>query len=162
MPAITRLIATAFLLAATTGSQAFSITNVTVLPDTPLTPDTNVQLFTSIATPNQDAMLFMPTVVEQNGNAFTVDIFVTDGMTLPATDMLDETVGLGMLAPGEYSYLVRITTGYAVNFGVREVSGFFTVVPVPAGLWLFGSALTFLLLLKGRGLPISPLLQHNT
>ena len=141
MPAIRHLAVAALLLAAPITSHAFSIMNVTVLPDTPLTPDTNVSIFTSITTPSQDAMLFMPTTVEQVGNSFTIDIFITDGMILPATDLLTETVDLGMLPAGEYSYLVRITPGYDVNFGDREENGFFTVVPIPAAVWFLGGAL---------------------
>ena len=129
---------------------AFSIINVTVLPDTPLTPSTNVQLFTAITTPNQDAMLYEPTAVEQAGNALTIDIFITDGMTLPATDLLEETVDFGMLAMGEYSYVVRITAGYFVDFGVREAEGRFTVVPLPAALWLLASAMGLLGLARNK------------
>ena len=125
-------------------SFAFSIQNVVVLPDTPLTPQTNVQIFTAMTTPNQGAMLFMPTTVERVDNAFSIDIFLTDGMTAPATDALDETVDLGMLSAGEYSYVVRLTAGYFVNFGVREVSGTFAVVPLPGAIWLLGVALALL------------------
>lgn len=145
-----RLMILALTLLAPLASHAFSIQNVTVLPDTPLTPATSVSIFTAIATPNQDAMLFMPTTVERDGNAFTIEIFITDGMTLPATDLLTESVDLGLLAAGEYSYLVHITTGYFVNFGVREVEGFFTVVPAPAALWLLPGAVALLLGFKRR------------
>ena len=129
---------------------AFSITNVEVVPAAPITPADDIAIVVGITTPSQGAFLFMPTTLEQSGNSFTVDIFISDEQILPATDFLDETVLFGTLAPGEYSYLIRLTTGYFVNFGIREVSGQFTVVPAPAALLLFASALASLLSYRSR------------
>ena len=113
---------------------AFSIEVVTVSPAGPITPSDTVSLVVGITTPSQDAFLYAPTVFDQTGNVFTADIFIDDGRILPATDFLEETISLGVLPAGDYDFVVRLTAAYFVNFGVREVSGSFTVVPLPASV----------------------------
>jgi hypothetical protein len=130
---------------------AFSITSVEVLPAGVITPSDPVSLVVGIDTPAQEPFLFDPTTLEQTGNTFMAEIFIDDGRLLPAIGHLDETLSLGTLAVGDYTYVINLTTAYDVNWGVRQVSGSFTVVPVPAPLLLLVSGLGTLAALRLRG-----------
>ena len=110
-------------------AHAFSITSVTLTPEGTITSQDEVHVEVGITTPSLGAFLFQPTQVARFGNDYVIRVFADDGRLLPALDFVEESIPLGMLAPGEYTYSIHLTPAYEVNWGLREFMGSFTVVP---------------------------------
>ncbi len=82
------------------------IDNVIVRPTGHILAGDLVSLEIDIFTPTSPGHLAQPTQVEIVGNQITVDIYA-DGGSLDAPDSFEETVNLGPLLAGTYSYEVR-------------------------------------------------------
>ena len=109
-------------------ARAFSIESVTLTPPSPIPAGEEIQLKVNIITPSAPAWLYQASAVSRNASQIGVDIYPTSGM-LTVLDSLSETVSLGTLPAGVYSYEVRLHPDFDVHWGTRTNRGSFLVLP---------------------------------
>ncbi len=125
---------------------AFAISDVALFPEQP-DATSFVSLSVSFVTSSSSPFLFAPTVVEIDGFSIDVELFAGAGLLqVPGSAVV--LVELGVLPPGPYDFVVRLTPEFDATVGRdhRLFTGSFQVVPEPAPLAL---ALVGLLTLAG-------------
>ena len=108
-----------------------SIDSVAVLPTGPITPQDPVMIEVVVFSATVPAFLFRPTEVHEAENKIAVDIFVDAGDG-DAITFLTETVNLGILQPGSYSFSVTLIPGPNTFGGGVSNGGFQVINPVPS------------------------------
>ena len=110
--------------------------SVTVSPVGAITPLDDVTLEAFLTSGSCCIANTQPTTTQLIGNNFVVDIFAESGfLTIP--DQKLESVSLGMLSPGAYTYDVNLTTFlFPLPSSFQSISGSFVVVPEPSAFSL--------------------------
>lgn len=126
MPKVALLIGLAFALCGGAGeADAVVRRSVTIFPGLP-TPGDRVRFHIVVITGMGRAFLFQPTHVTLSGNDITIDLFIDTGL-LTIIDSVEETVRIGKLDLGEYSYTININT--PTESPEDSFGDTFTVVP---------------------------------
>lgn len=121
------LVLTALLFWFCLSAFASEIVEVAVQPSGIITSEDSVSFEVLIATPSSAAFLFDPTELVVTGTEIAIDLFADSG-DLDSPDMLLETVDVGVLAAGDYSYTIRLT-GPAMNLEDTEMGTFIVFTP---------------------------------
>jgi len=111
-------------------AQAFSITEVSLTPPSPVPAGVPLSMTVSLAAPSGPVWLYQPTTVSVQGNQVAVDLYPNSGM-LTVIGHLSTNVDLGILPAGKYDYEVRLPPTFTVSWSELTNRGSFTVLPGP-------------------------------
>ena len=118
------------LILAEPAAARISIDSVTVLPTEPITPQDPVTIEVVVYSTTVPVFPFQPTEVNEAENEIAVDIFLDAGDG-DAITYVTETVNLGILQPGSYSFSVTLWPGPNTFGGGVSYGGFQVINPVP-------------------------------
>ena len=119
------------LILAEPAAARISIDSVTVLPTEPITPQDPVMIEIVVYSTTVPVFPFQPTEVSESNNEIAIDIFLDAGDG-DAITYVTETVNLGILQPGSYSFSVTLWPGPNTFGGGVSDGGFQVINPVPA------------------------------
>lgn len=111
-------------------ARAFSITDVSLTPPSPIPAGIPLVMTVSLTAPSAPVWLYQPTTVSVQGNQVSVDLYPDSGM-LTVIGHLSTNVDLGVLPAGKYDYEVRLHPAAPVIGGVLTNRGGFVILPEP-------------------------------
>jgi hypothetical protein len=118
------------LILAEPAAARISIDSVTVLPTVPITLQDPVMIEVVVYSTTVPVFPFQPTEVYEAENEIAVDIFLDAGDG-DAITYVTETVNLGILQPGSYSFSVTLWPGPNTFGGGVSYGDFQVINPVP-------------------------------
>jgi hypothetical protein len=151
------------LILADPAAGGISIDSVTVLPTGPITPQDPVMIEVVVYSTTVPVFPFQPTEVHETENEIAVDIYLDAGDG-DAITYVTETVDLGILQPGSYSFSVTLLPGPNTFGGGVSYGSFQVMQPVPTmSNWGF-VVLIFLVMAVGAAVLTQrpPLLAKTT